>query len=1082
MDRPAAPLDPDLLHRHAPGLRALVRTLVLDDSRVDDIVQETWLAALKRPPQQTEKAGAWLAVVARRIVQRGKRERARRAQREERAAKPEGLPSAQEIVAREMARRELVDVVLELDEPYRTTVLLRYFEDLGPQEIAERLEAPLETVRTRLKRGLERLREKLDRKNGGNTRAWHLALLPLANLPLGPFAPLPAPSGGEGALAGAGSSSPAWLGAGAIAAGAAVLGAAALGWALLRGGADSGDSAGEAVALAPLASDGASNAAHASVARETSANDAATLLPFALRERATAAPLAAIEVGASSGPWAAFETLGWVRRSFEREEENPAPALSRSLGASDANGRLSVPRDEAERFPFVLDPHWSPVLPPESFGAARELVLEPAGVLRGRVRAVGAAAQRAIGSGTAIARLVPLGTRDGRLHLGFWDALRGARGVAVARDGGFRFDSLPLALAYRLEVYAPGAGLAVRERIELSAPGAMPVSGDAELELTWDAAGARVEGFVGGAEGFPIEGARLALHHLGSSRDGVAAERGRGDAPFGPLELDAIARQRADDSGTFAFENLPDGRYRLEVRADGCEPAQRIFDIEAGAAEPLALRLELGAALEGVVRDAAGAPVEGALAFALTRAGDAPVRTDAEGRFRFRELGAGAIEVLARGAGGIAMQRLELLRGEVGWVELALAPRAPREAERGGVAREPARETVDLRARLVERGSSRRIVGALVEVDHGRGRGAGRGDGGPVFGSRPRAALSDAEGELLLAGLRVGRAQVRVQREGYGEVSFELELAPGGEVQVLELAPAAQLAGVLRDRSGAPLAARMVLARGNGARVAATDAEGRFAFVDLAPGTWSLGVPGPNSVAALERGIAALLQLELAPGADERCTLEVDPLPEGRVELVLQSQLATAAALELRGVGAPLDEIERRGRVATGEAARFAALPPGRYRLMARTEDGVLHLRELELEGALVEIALATDAARPLVAQGPAGVALELLHAGFAETRPSGERRERGGRGPGASKGRRSEAPRAVVVGSGSWTLELVARDESGQLYRGQVSVSSGEASPALAGSTLTAELAPWTPEVPPSAPAAGERREKARR
>ena len=33
-------------------------------------------------------------------------------------------------------QRFIVDAVLELDEPYRTTILLRFFEELTPQQIA----------------------------------------------------------------------------------------------------------------------------------------------------------------------------------------------------------------------------------------------------------------------------------------------------------------------------------------------------------------------------------------------------------------------------------------------------------------------------------------------------------------------------------------------------------------------------------------------------------------------------------------------------------------------------------------------------------------------------------------------------------------------------------------------------------------------------------------------------------------------------------------------------------------------------------------------------------------------------------
>ena len=55
-----------------------------------------------------------------------------------------------------LLQRELVDIVTGLDEPYRTTVLLRYIHGLEPRELALRQGVPLETVRTRLKRGLER--------------------------------------------------------------------------------------------------------------------------------------------------------------------------------------------------------------------------------------------------------------------------------------------------------------------------------------------------------------------------------------------------------------------------------------------------------------------------------------------------------------------------------------------------------------------------------------------------------------------------------------------------------------------------------------------------------------------------------------------------------------------------------------------------------------------------------------------------------------------------------------------------------------------------------------------------------------
>lgn len=49
-----------------------------------------------------------------------------------------------------------------LPEPQRTALLLRYQEDMTPEEIAQALEAPLSTVKSNLQRGLNLLRAKAE--------------------------------------------------------------------------------------------------------------------------------------------------------------------------------------------------------------------------------------------------------------------------------------------------------------------------------------------------------------------------------------------------------------------------------------------------------------------------------------------------------------------------------------------------------------------------------------------------------------------------------------------------------------------------------------------------------------------------------------------------------------------------------------------------------------------------------------------------------------------------------------------------------------------------------------------------------
>ncbi|HKB17191.1 MAG TPA: sigma-70 family RNA polymerase sigma factor, partial [Planctomycetota bacterium] len=134
---PSVLSDPETLLTHGDFVRALARSL-LDEHRAEDVVQQTWVAALERPPRAPGRLRAWLAIVARNFAARAARSEDRRARREEAAARPERVPSTAELFEREAARRRVVEAVVALAEPYRACVLLRYFENLPPREIAGR--------------------------------------------------------------------------------------------------------------------------------------------------------------------------------------------------------------------------------------------------------------------------------------------------------------------------------------------------------------------------------------------------------------------------------------------------------------------------------------------------------------------------------------------------------------------------------------------------------------------------------------------------------------------------------------------------------------------------------------------------------------------------------------------------------------------------------------------------------------------------------------------------------------------------------------------------------------------------------
>ena len=163
---------------HEGLVRGLARAVLRGDDRVDDVVQDTWVASLRGGPDDPAALRGWLARVARRFALLTRRRDAGRRRTEEAATRARGAPTAQEIAEREEARRRVLDALLELDAPHREALLLRFYEGLPPREIARRLEVPVETARTRVKRGLERLRARLlvDRRRKGNAGLVALAL------------------------------------------------------------------------------------------------------------------------------------------------------------------------------------------------------------------------------------------------------------------------------------------------------------------------------------------------------------------------------------------------------------------------------------------------------------------------------------------------------------------------------------------------------------------------------------------------------------------------------------------------------------------------------------------------------------------------------------------------------------------------------------------------------------------------------------------------------------------------------------------------------------------------------------------
>ena len=148
--------------RELPQLRRIAAGMGFAASDADDILQDVFLEATRRPGEFPDKAGArrWLCrvTVNRCLLEHRHKARFARAASEIRSrrlsvAEPQAHDRAFRSEEVERVRRAL----RELDEELAAVLTLRYFCGFGSREIGEMLQLPAPTVRSRLRAVRQRL-------------------------------------------------------------------------------------------------------------------------------------------------------------------------------------------------------------------------------------------------------------------------------------------------------------------------------------------------------------------------------------------------------------------------------------------------------------------------------------------------------------------------------------------------------------------------------------------------------------------------------------------------------------------------------------------------------------------------------------------------------------------------------------------------------------------------------------------------------------------------------------------------------------------------------------------------------------
>ncbi len=151
-----------LLTLHEPRVRGVLLQMLGPRGRLDDLVQDVRLSALRG--FASFRGDAAFSTWLHRIAANAAVSELRRRRREE--ALPEELPGREPAPTLGAERRELRErlaaAVERLPPLLRETFDLHYRGDVACDEIARRLDVPSSTVRTRLFHARRRLREALD--------------------------------------------------------------------------------------------------------------------------------------------------------------------------------------------------------------------------------------------------------------------------------------------------------------------------------------------------------------------------------------------------------------------------------------------------------------------------------------------------------------------------------------------------------------------------------------------------------------------------------------------------------------------------------------------------------------------------------------------------------------------------------------------------------------------------------------------------------------------------------------------------------------------------------------------------------
>ena len=158
----------ELIRRYQSDVRNWLRHLTGDPSRADDLAQETFIRAWERlhTISDGKKFKAWITKIAYNMFLQSSRRQGRESRLADALGQEQLATDSHVTPSRDAEVADLPRMLAVLSEDERVTMVLCYAYGMSHREITELTDMPLGTVKSHIRRGAARIRERFDLGSG----------------------------------------------------------------------------------------------------------------------------------------------------------------------------------------------------------------------------------------------------------------------------------------------------------------------------------------------------------------------------------------------------------------------------------------------------------------------------------------------------------------------------------------------------------------------------------------------------------------------------------------------------------------------------------------------------------------------------------------------------------------------------------------------------------------------------------------------------------------------------------------------------------------------------------------------------